>query len=96
MLAQLLEVLSTQENGLSLVEISRCLGAQPSAVFAMIMLLVRKGRLVEIGPDGGHCATCGAQEQCNLLAARGARFALASPVRLPVSLKSASPDAARQ
>ena len=80
MLTQLLELLACQQNGLSLTEISRSLGAQPSAVLAMIGLLVRKGRLVEIGPDGGYCAACGEQTQCNLLAARSARFALAAPV----------------
>ncbi len=80
MLTQLLELLACQKSGLSLAEISRALGAQPSAVFAMIELLVRKGRLLQIGPDGGYCAACGEQTQCNLLAARGARFVLAAPV----------------
>lgn len=56
---------------------SRALGAQPSAILPMVALLVRKGRLVEIGPDGGCCGACGEQTQCNLLAARGSRFVLA-------------------
>ena len=77
MLAHLLELLAAQESGLSLTEISRALGAQPSAVLPMLALLVRKGRLLEIGPDGCCCTTCGEQPQCNLLAARGARFVLA-------------------
>ena len=79
MLAQLLELLGNQEGGLSLAEISRSLGAQPSAVLSMIEMLVRKGRLLEIGPDGGRCADCGESTQCNLLAARGTRFVLAPP-----------------
>jgi hypothetical protein len=78
MLTQLTELLTSKESGLSLAEISRALGAQPSAVMAMLTLLVQKGRLVEIGPDGGQCAKCGAQSDCNLLAARGKRYALAA------------------
>lgn len=81
MLTQLTELLTSRENGLSLAEISRALDVQPSAVLSMLDLLVRKGRLVEIGPDGGYCADCGAQADCNLLAARGKRYALVSPQR---------------
>lgn len=77
MLSLLLTLLENKESGLSLAEISRSLGAQPSAVFAMIQLLVRKGRLIEIGPDGGYCTACGLQGECNLLAARGKRYAIA-------------------
>ena len=82
MLAQLLELLANQQGGLSLTEISRALGAQPSAVMAMIAVLVRKGRLLEIGPDGGYCADCGESTQCNQLAARGARFVLAPGLQI--------------
>ncbi len=78
MLTQLTELLASKESGLSLAEISRTLGAQPSAVMAMLTLLVQKGRLIEFGPDGGYCAGCGSQSDCNLLAARGKRYALAS------------------
>jgi predicted Zn-ribbon and HTH transcriptional regulator len=77
MLKPLLELLSTRQNGLTIGEISRALNAQPSAVFAMIQTLARKGRLLEIGPDGGFCAACGVKNECNLLAARGARYVLA-------------------
>jgi hypothetical protein len=48
--------------------------AQPSAVLSMIDLLVQKGKLIEIGPDGKCCTTCGVQSECNLLAARGKRY----------------------
>ena len=74
MLAQLLSLLETRENGLSLSEISRAMNAQPSAVLCMIQLLVQKGRLIEIGPDGKCCTTCGLESECNLLAARGKRY----------------------
>ena len=76
MLTQLVELLEGKENGLSLSEISREMKAQPSAVLRMIDLLVQKGKLVEIGPDGGYCTTCGVQPRCSLLAARGKRFAV--------------------
>jgi DNA-binding Lrp family transcriptional regulator len=75
MLRQLVALLEAQQNGLSLAEISRALNAQPSAVLSMVKLLVQKGKLVEIGPDGKMCAACGLQSDCNLLAARGARYA---------------------
>jgi Mn-dependent DtxR family transcriptional regulator len=74
MLSQLVGLLENQENGMSLSEISRAMKAQPSAVLSMIELLVRKEKLVEIGPDGKCCTTCGVQSDCNLLAARGKRY----------------------
>lgn len=80
MLTQLLHLLAVRNCAMSLSEISRALDAQPSAILPMLTLLVRKGRLREIGPDGGCCAACGEQTQCNLLAARGSRFVLNSIV----------------
>jgi Transcriptional regulator len=77
MFAQLLNLLQSRENGLSLSEISRAIDAQPSAVMSMICLLVQKGKLIEIGPDGKCCTTCGYESECNLLAARGKRYMVA-------------------
>ena len=77
MLNQLVNLLDNKENGLSLSEISRAMKAQPSAVLSMIDLLVKKGKLVEIGPDGKCCTTCGLQSDCNLLAARNKRYVTA-------------------
>lgn len=74
MLNQLVTLLEQKENGLSLAEISREMKAQPTAVLSMINLLVQKGKLIEIGPDGKACAACGIQAECNLLAARGKRY----------------------
>jgi hypothetical protein len=74
MLTQLVHLLENKANGLSLSEISREMKAQPSAVLCMIDLLVQKGKLIEIGPDGRCCNTCGVQAECNLLAARGKRY----------------------
>ena len=76
MLKQLVDLLENKENGLSLSEISRAMNAQPSAVLSMIDFLVQKGKLVEIGPDGKCCTTCGVQADCNLLAARGKRYVI--------------------
>ena len=78
MLEQLLTLLEDKENGLSLAEVSRALHAQPSAVVCMIKLLVQKGKLAEIGPDGKYCQACGLQSGCSLLAARGKRYVCAS------------------
>jgi hypothetical protein len=78
MLHQLVTLLESKENGLSLSEISRAMNAQPTAVLSMIHLLVKKGKLLEIGPDGKYCHTCGFESQCSLLAARGKRYAAVS------------------
>jgi hypothetical protein len=74
MLTQLLSLLENKENGLSLSEISRAMDAQPTAVMSMIQLLVKKGKLLEIGPDNKCCTTCGLESDCSLLAARGKRY----------------------
>ena len=85
MLGQLIELLDAKENGLSIAEISRCMNAQPSAVMSMIGLLVQKGKLIEVGPDGSCCAACGLESDCNLLAARGKRYLVAPrPQNVPV------------
>ena len=76
MLTQLLDLLASKENGLSLSEICRALHAQPTALRSMLDLLVQKGKLLEVGPDGQCCGTCGIQAECNLLAARGKRYAV--------------------
>jgi hypothetical protein len=81
MLNQLINLLAMKENGLSLAEISREMKAQPSAIMAMINLLVQKGKLVEIGPDGKYCGACGLQSDCNLLKARGKRYVVATQLK---------------
>jgi hypothetical protein len=78
MLTQLLMILENKESGLSLSEISRAMNAQPSAIISMIEMLVKKGKLMEVGPDGKFCATCGSESDCNLLKARGKRYVVAS------------------
>ena len=78
MISQLLSLLSEKKEGLSLFEISRVMKAQPTAVASMLELLVQKGKLLEIGPDGKYCADCGQVSDCNLLAVHGKRYVLAS------------------
>jgi hypothetical protein len=78
MLNQLLALLEAKESGLSLAEIGREMKSQPSAVQSMIELLVRKGKILEVGPDNKVCSTCGLESDCNLLKARGKRYVLAS------------------
>lgn len=95
MLNQLLDLLKNKENGMSLSEISRAMQSQPSAIFSMIELLVRKGKLLEIGPDGKNCSTCGLTAECNLLAARGKRYVAAPPQKDKCpSSPSLKPDSA--
>ena len=74
MLTTLIDLLEKNENGLSLSEISRAMNAQPSAVLSMIEQLVKRGKLLEIGPDGQCCTVCDLQPECNLLVARGKRY----------------------
>lgn len=78
MLTQLISLLDEKKDGLSLFDISRMLKSQPSAVMSMLELLVQKGKLLEIGPDGKYCADCGQVSDCNLLAVHGKRYVLAS------------------
>ncbi len=74
MLTQLITLLENKNNGLSLAEMSRALHAQPSALVPMLKLLVRKGKLAEIGPDEKYCKDCGLQSGCNLLAIHSKRY----------------------
>jgi Mn-dependent DtxR family transcriptional regulator len=74
MLTTLISLLEGNPKGLSLFEISRLMNAQPSAVQSMLELLVRKGRLAEVGPDGKVCAACGLESNCQLLAIKGKRY----------------------
>jgi DNA-binding IscR family transcriptional regulator len=73
-LTQLVDLLEKSHGRFSLDELSRALEVPPGALAGMIETLVRKGVLLEIGPDGGWCAACGLRNDCNLLAVRGARY----------------------
>ena len=89
MLTQLLSLLEERHTALGLYEISRALHAQPGAVQGMLELLVQRGRLIEVGPDGGYCGACVEQTQCSLLAARGKRYALRAQLGQRIDLHTA-------
>lgn len=74
MLNRLIHLLDDNEGEIDLTAISRSLNAQPSAVSGMLETLVRKGRLVEIGPACGVCDTCGLSSQCVLPARKIKRY----------------------
>jgi hypothetical protein len=77
MLTQLVALLKDTSRGLSVAEISRALTAQPAAVAGMLDWLARAGRLIEVGPDGGFCGSCGLESECQLLRVHGKRYVLA-------------------
>lgn len=61
MLSRILEELEEAKGPLDLNEMSRRLGVERSALDGMLRLLVRKGRLREVGPTAeacSHCAGC--------------------------------------
>jgi Mn-dependent DtxR family transcriptional regulator len=74
MLSELLRLLEEQRGGLGLTELSNQLGMEPGAVDGMLQMLVQRGRVIVVGADGGVCASCGVQEQCNLLATHQTRY----------------------
>jgi len=82
MLSQLIQLIEESDGEVDLVAVSRLLNAQPSAVAGMLDTLVRKGRVVEIGPDCGVCDSCGLSSQCVLPARRIKRYQVA-PRRTP-------------
>ena len=80
MLRELLRLLGENQNGLSLKQISRQLNIAPGTAWGMVNLLVQKGRIIEIGPDGGICTECGVRADCQLLLRQNTRY-----VVVPVS-----------
>lgn len=74
MLVELQRLLENSSGGLTFGEIARQLDAPPGLLLAMLDTLAQKGRLLEVGPDGGICQVCGAASQCQLLALKGARY----------------------
>jgi hypothetical protein len=78
MLSRLIHLLEENEGEVDLATISRSLDAQPSAVTGMLETLIRKGRVIEVGPDCGVCDTCGLNSQCVLPARRIKRYQVAS------------------
>lgn len=76
MLTELLSLLEQSQGELDLQAISRQLGAEPSAVAGMIEMLVRKGRLAEVGAACGFCPACNLRSACRLPAKRARQYVL--------------------
>ncbi len=58
MLKQVLDEFEKSDGALSLDEMAGRLSVERSALEGMIEFWVRKGRLRQMGPDGGDCARC--------------------------------------
>ena len=78
MLTELLHLLGQNNAEYDLQELGRILGVQPSAVAGMLELLVRKGRVVEMGADCGICDTCGIRGHCDIPVTRAKRYKIAT------------------
>jgi Mn-dependent DtxR family transcriptional regulator len=78
MLTELLHLLEQNNAEYDLQELGRILGVQPSAVAGMLELLVRKGRVVEMGADCGICDTCGIRGHCDIPVTRAKHYKIAT------------------
>jgi hypothetical protein len=67
MLSRILNEFEAARGALTLVELSRRLGIERSALEGMLRLLVRKGRLREIRPGDIQCAHCTGKSSCAVL-----------------------------
>lgn len=77
MVKQLLQLLTDARTGLGVEDLARRLDVSPAAVEGALDLLVRKGRLIKGGPQGGLCAGCSAAALCNPLQGCTTRYFLA-------------------
>ena len=64
MLAQIIDEFKRADGLLDLNELSRRLGVERSALEGMLQLLVRQGKLREIGSDMEACAHCTGRLGC--------------------------------
>lgn len=80
MLTELLQLLEQNQGQLDLAQLSQQLNAQPSAVAGMLEMLIRKGRIDEMGVDCSICQTCSLRNNCDLPANRARRFRLSARV----------------
>ena len=63
-LSGILREFENARGDITLAELARHLGVERSALDGMIQLLVRKGRLREVGGVEGSCAGCGLRPGC--------------------------------
>lgn len=80
MLTELLRLIEQNQGQLDLSELSQQLNAQPSAVAGMLEILIRKGRVDEMGADCSICQTCSLRNKCDLPANRARRFRLSTKI----------------
>lgn len=83
-LRQLQALLRAADGPRRVEELARALNAQPGAVFGMLELLVRRGRVLVIGPDDKPCNDCPLQSACTLPVTHGTRYALAQRAEVDV------------
>ena len=74
MLKHLTQLIEQTEGELTLAQLSRELGASPSAVAGMLEILIHKGRIIELDADCGICETCILQPNCTLAIKRARRY----------------------
>ena len=75
MLSQLLQLVQASRSPCRIEELSRVLGAQPSAVEGMLETLVRRGRVVAIENSPLACDDCALSGKCDLPRIQGRRYA---------------------
>jgi len=63
-LSGVLREFENARGDITLAELARHLGVERSALDGMIQLLVRKGRLREVGGAEGSCTGCGLRPGC--------------------------------
>ena len=77
MLTKLLTEFDRRRRPLSSSELAGMFDKAPAVIEGMLETLVRSGRLIELGLDGG-CHQCPEQRFCLVLPLEGRRFCLAS------------------
>ncbi len=81
MLTELQRLIENNQGEIDLNQLSKQLGAQPSAVAGMLDFLIRKGRVQELGIDCGSCESCGFANKCTMPVTRARRLGLSEFVR---------------
>jgi len=81
MLTELQRLIENNQGEIDLNQLSKQLGAQPSAVAGMLDFLIRKGRVQELGIDCGSCESCGFANKCTMPVTRARRLGLSEFIR---------------
>ena len=79
MLKEIIALIDEGDSGLTLPELARRLDVPPGLLHHMLLTLVQRGRLEEVGPDQRVCTSCGDRPTCLLLALSGARYRIPRP-----------------